>query len=74
MLLVLNTGAHRYKQPLYRRDINDFLSLLDSIIDTTTTAAEGGYNFFRTTVPGHEECVNVGIKPYENHREYVSKV
>mmetsp|Transcript_20640 Transcript_20640/g.30334 ORF Transcript_20640/g.30334 Transcript_20640/m.30334 type:complete len:814 (+) Transcript_20640:44-2485(+) len=63
-VVVANAGAHI-------QDITRFRDAFDSFVETVdANGRPDDIFFFRTTVPGHRDCMKEGIAPYNNFREY----
>lgn len=65
-LLLANTGSHTSFDENFRNDFNEFFVHLDDINRQKDVV------LFRTSVPGHRECLLDNLEPYHNYTQYRS--
>lgn len=63
-LLLANTGSHTSFDENFRNDFNEFFVHLDDINRQKDVV------LFRTSVPGHRECLLDDLEPYHNYTQY----
>mmetsp|Transcript_53677 Transcript_53677/g.79762 ORF Transcript_53677/g.79762 Transcript_53677/m.79762 type:complete len:664 (+) Transcript_53677:185-2176(+) len=63
-LLVANSGSHIHELSEFQQNFVAFLKMVDD------THRPQDIVFFRTTVPGHRDCLLEDIKPYSDYTEY----
>jgi len=66
-LLVANTGAHIHDIERFRVTFDSFLETIDKV------GRPDDIVYFRTSVPGHRDCMKEGIAPFNNFREYQAR-
>jgi len=63
-VVVANTGGHIQSIDKFRAAFDSFVETIDSV------SRPNDIVFFRTSVPGHRDCMSKSIEPYMNFREY----
>jgi len=66
-LVVANTGGHIHDIGRFRTAFDSFVETIDSVNRPDDVV------FFRTSVPGHRDCMKKGIKPFIDHHEYMER-
>jgi len=66
-VLIANAGAHIDDIVRFRSLFYDFLNIVDSADRSDDIV------FFRTSVPGHRDCMKEGIQPFYYYHEYQAR-
>ena len=67
-LLIANAGSHLHDVDAFPVVLQSFFSMMD------LNQKESDIVMLRTTVPGHENCQEPNVKPYESHAEFESEL